>query len=133
MKDIVNHHDGHGLNESISIIPDPKSVEFGAPHLYRFTVSKALNPQDPMHDLVLVDAGYIQFQRGPRHEADSTPGVTSAAVIAMLIHHLKGFQAGLFPSRQSALAVTKLEEALFWIRDRADERSQRGVLGKAAS
>lgn len=36
-----------------------------------------------------------------------------------------------FPCRQNSLAITKLEEAMFWLTDRRNERAKRGVEGTA--
>ena len=114
---ITTHHDGHGLNESITIWHnEPDEKNGGGSHLYVFAID---NEQ----------IGTIQFQQGPRHEQGSTPGVTTAAVLAALIHHLSAFQAGPFKSRETALVITKLEEALHWTRARADARAKRKVLG----
>jgi hypothetical protein len=120
MRKITEHHDGHGLNETVQIIA-LDDAEGPACHRYLFN----LNP-GPEEQLV----GTIQFQQGPRNEPGSIPGVVTAAVLAMLIDHLEGFQRGPYPSRETALVITKLEEALHWTRARADKRAARGVLGK---
>jgi hypothetical protein len=71
----------------------------------------------------------IQFQKGPRNEPTSTPGVTEAAIIAVLIDRLRCFQAGPYACRENAIQLTKLEETLHWTKARADARAKRGVLG----
>src|SRR5206468_2523547 len=116
--------DGHGLNELLEIESDEPD-QSGAAH--RFTISRR-HPPGFLPDVVH-DVARIQFQKGPRHEAQSISGVTEAAVIAVLIDRIQGFQKGPFACRENALALTKLQEALFWTRHRADERAQRGVLG----
>lgn len=55
-------------------------------------------------------------------------GTTNEEVLAMLIHRLKGLN-DKFGCRQNSLAITKLEEALFWLNDRTAERKRRGVEG----
>ncbi len=119
---IVEHHDGHGLNEALEVTRDARDpANGGASHRY---------------EVVHIDEGVrrqvasIQFQHGPRHEALSKPGCTEAALLAILIDRLRGFQAGPYACRENALMLTKLEEALHWTRARADGRSRRGVLGK---
>ena len=72
----------------------------------------------------------LKGEKGARGEATSVAGLTSASVMAALIDHLQEFQDGPFPSRETALTITKLQEALFWERHRADLRAARGVLGK---
>jgi hypothetical protein len=52
------------------------------------------------------------------------------AIIAMLLHPLRAFQKGEFPSRETALAITDLESALNWLHKRSRDRAKRGVLGQ---
>lgn len=123
MKKITAHHDGHGLNDKLVIKATDNKGPGGAHHRYWIYFEDEEDGGDA--------AGYLQFQCGPRDEPGSTPGLTSAAVVALLIDHLQEFQDGEFPSRETALAITKLQEALFWMRHRADLRAARGVLGRA--
>lgn len=114
------HHDGHGLNESIQI----EANELGpgnASHRYTLYVS------EPEKDNQLV--GTLQFQEGPRNVAGSKAGVTEAALLAVLIDRLQGFQSGPYSCRENAIQLTKLEEVLHWTKARADARAKRGVLG----
>jgi hypothetical protein len=110
------HHDGHGLNESIVIETDQPD-QSGAAHRYRLLINGKR-------------VASIQFQQGPRNEPGSFPGVTEAALLAVLIDRLQGFQSGPYSCRENALQLTKLEETLHWTKHRADARARRGVLGK---
>ena len=76
-----------------------------------------------------VSVGVVQFQRGPFDQPGSTPGTLSTAVIAMMIDHLEGFQKGPLASRETALAITHLEIAMWALRSRADKRAAAGTLG----
>jgi len=70
----------------------------------------------------------LDFQTGdPRTVIN---GLTNEALLSILIDRMKGFQTGRFPSRQGALVITKLEEALLWLINRTMERMRRGVEGK---
>lgn len=111
------HHDGHGLNESIEIRADEPS-NGGASHYYEANING-------------LQVATMQFQMGPRNDPNSTPGLTEAACLAMMIDRLKGFQAGPFACRENSIIITKLEECLHWTKARADERAKRGVLGHA--
>lgn len=116
-RQITDHFDGHGLADSIIISsdePDPNAG--GAPHEYVCTIGGN-------------QVANIQFQHGPRNVAGSTPGILDSCLVAIVMDRLRGFQAGPFSSRQNAIALTKLEEALHWMHDRAHERARRGVLG----
>lgn len=116
---LTDHHDGHGLNESIVILHDAPDVEKGgwASHRYDFYIGE-------------LQIGFQQFQHGPRNVTGSTPGLTEAAVLVAMIDRYRGFQAGPFACRENAIILTKLEECLMWTRARADARAKRGVLGK---
>lgn len=116
MREIDLHHDGHGLNESIRITADDAD-QSGASHSYELTINGE-------------HVGGIQFQMGPRNVPGSIPGATEAALLAILIDRLRGFQAGPYSCRENAIQLTKLEETLHWTKARADERAKRGVLGK---
>lgn len=116
MRTIDTHHDGHGLNESIFITSDAPDRS-GAAHCYKLEIGGLVS-------------SFINFQKGPRNEEGSTAGVTEAAILAVLIDRLRGFQAGPYSCRENAIQLTKLEEVLHWTKARADERAKRGVLGK---
>jgi hypothetical protein len=118
---ITTHHDGHGLNESLAIYKDEPGPG-GASHYYSVQiVGEGINPRDV--------AAFVQFQKGPRNEPDSIPGVTELALLAIVRDRLESFNAGEFRCRQNAISITKIEEAMHWLKDRADERARRGVLG----
>lgn len=118
------HHDGHGLNERITILADERDPSSGgASHHYLVTM-----PSDCIDSDEIV--AEIHFQHGPRNAKGSRQGITEAALIAVLLDRLEGFQAGPYSCRENALTKTKLEEALHWSRHRADARARRGVLGK---
>lgn len=70
----------------------------------------------------------IDFQHGALTTIGFN-GLFSVAHLAILIDHLKSFQEGEFATREGAVAITKLEEAMHWLCARADERQSRGVLG----
>lgn len=55
-------------------------------------------------------------------------GTTNEEVLAMLINRLQ-FLGQKLPSRETSLAITKLEEALHWLNARTQERKARGVEG----
>lgn len=73
----------------------------------------------------------IDFQHGALTEIGHN-GLFSVALLAILIDHLKSFQEGEFATRDAAVAITNLEQAMHWLCARADERQSRGVLGAHA-
>lgn len=71
----------------------------------------------------------IQFQNGPRNIEGSIPGVTEADLLEIVRHRLQCFQSGEFATRENALALTLIEEALMWNNKRVEDRAEKGTLG----
>ena len=122
MREIFDHHDGHGLTESIKIEADEPGPG-GASHHYTAVMTPA----------VLAGARFeplkVQFQKGPRGEKESSPGIVEAVLLAIVIDRMRAFNAGEYKCRENALVMTKCEEALHWLKHRADDRAKRKVLG----
>ena len=71
---------------------------------------------------------HIDFQEGAIKES-GVNGVMGEDLIAMVITRLEAFQNSEFKCRENACAITKLEEALMWLRKRTIGRENRGVEG----
>lgn len=71
----------------------------------------------------------IQFQKGPRNNPASQHGVLDGDLLEIVRDRLRAFQAGPFATRENACALTHIEEALMWMSKRAEDRTERGVLG----
>ncbi|MBY7736295.1 hypothetical protein [Paenibacillus polymyxa] len=104
------------LTEKYTTVHHEKDYQFNAPHYFE------------VHDHSGNVLGNIHFQEGPIQEA-GVNGVTNEDLIAMVIARLEGFQNSEFRSRDNAVAITKLEETLLWLRKRTLEREARGVEG----
>lgn len=72
--------------------------------------------------------GHVQFQEGPIKEA-GVNGVMNEDLLAMVLCRLEHFQQSEFACRENAMAITKIEEALLWLRKRTMGREQRGIEG----
>jgi hypothetical protein len=96
----------------------PEDMKYNAPH--HFSVSTTAEPSTILAD--------IHFQEGPIKECDVN-GVMNEDLIAMVITRLEHFQKSDFACRENALAITKLEEALLWLRKRTMGRENRNVEG----
>lgn len=70
----------------------------------------------------------ISFQKGARKEV-GVNGVLEGTLIQIVLDRLNAFQAGEYRCRENALVITKLEEAMLWIKARELERVSRNVLG----
>lgn len=75
------------------------------------------------------DETVISFQKGPRNGPDSTTGVCNVDLLEIVRHRLQSFMNGPLKSRETAIALTKIEEALMWLNQRTVDRKNRGVLG----
>jgi len=56
-------------------------------------------------------------------------GVMNEDLIVMVIDRLQSFQESPYKCRENAIAITKLEEALLWLRKRTMDREARNVEG----
>jgi len=56
-------------------------------------------------------------------------GTTNEELLEMLIDRMK-YLCNKFPSKETACAITKCEEALMWLEKRTQDRIKRGVEGK---
>lgn len=117
MREITTHHDGHGLAEKIILTADDVNDTNKASHLY---VAK-IDGKEVLR---------IQFQEGPRDEPGSTPGVLDSVLLAIIEDRMNGFNAGPFSDRLNAIVATNAQTARLFLKERADQRARRGVLGK---
>lgn len=100
----------------------PEEMKYNAPH--NFVVAATdYEPGPPQPKLA-----EIHFQEGPIKEC-GVNGVCNEDLIAMVITRLEHFQDSEYRCRENALAITKLEEALLWLRKRTMGRENRGVEG----
>lgn len=71
----------------------------------------------------------IIFQKGPRNEEGSIEGVMNEDLLEIVRHRLISFQEGEYRTREGAIALTKIEEALMWLEKRKEDRKRAGKLG----
>lgn len=73
----------------------------------------------------------LAFVRGNSQEGHLTTyrhGTLHEHLLAVQIHDLK-LKHDEFPSKETACAITHLQEALFWLEERQRDREARGVIG----
>lgn len=99
--------------------------EFNANHLY--TVESV--PQKESEPVAIL--AQVSFQKGPIKEC-GVNGLNNEDLIAMVIDRLNSFQESPYKCRENALAITKFEEGLLWLRKRTMDREARQVEGTHA-
>lgn len=70
----------------------------------------------------------LTFVRGPRDGDQGAEGVMHESLLVAMIADLK-HKSTIVPSRETALAITNLEQALHWMEEREYQREQKGVSG----
>ena len=73
--------------------------------------------------------GAIHFQEGAIKDPNVIRGVLDSDLLEIVRDRLKGFQSGDMPTRETACALTHVEEALMWLNKRIEDRIERNVLG----
>jgi hypothetical protein len=104
---------------------EDEQMKFNAPHHF-FVCESGLDVNDT--SIGIKPLAEFGFQEGPIKE-NGVNGVCNEDLIAMVITRLEHFQNSEYRCRENALAITKLEEALLWLRKRTMGREQRGVEG----
>ena len=116
MRELTRHKDGGLLNEQIRIFAGQTTdAPGGGCHSYAMK-----GPDSSFQGL--------EFQNGPLSEVGIN-GLSDEAVLAVIIDRLEQFQEGGLHNRHTAVALTKLEEALMWLRRRKEDRRSRQVEG----
>ena len=98
----------------------------GANHVYEIHKSA---PSSSIHEINQSILCTIAFQNGARNLEDSISGVIDTDLLEIARDRLQSFQAGPFASRENAIALTHIEEALLWLNKRVEDRIERNVLG----
>jgi hypothetical protein len=93
-------------------------IRYNAPH--HFGVYKSADES--------VSVARVDFQEGPIKEC-GVNGIANEDALNMVLARLKSFQESEFRCRENEMAITKIEEALLWLRKRTMGREARGVVG----
>jgi hypothetical protein len=98
-----------------------EDIKYNAPHNFVVEPTIMATGEDSFRQ-------EIHFQEGPIKEC-GVNGVCNEDLIAMVITRLEHFQKSEFSCRDNAMAITKLEEAMLWLRKRTMSRENKGILG----
>ncbi len=113
------------LTEKYTEVYHEEEFQFNAPHTFDVVTDK--DRLDGKGQLP-VAIQRIHFQEGAIKE-HGVNGVMNEDLIAMIICRLEHFNQSEFRCRENSMAITKLEEALLWLRKRTMGREKRGVEG----
>jgi hypothetical protein len=105
------------LTEKYTYIEHEDEIRFNAPH--HFLVKRASDNE------VLCK---INLQCGAIKE-NGVNGCCNEDLLNIVAERLRGFQKSDFACRENAVALTKIEEALMWLRKRTTAREMRNVEG----
>lgn len=117
MRELTSHKVS-GLNEALRIEVLDEPGPGNACHSY------AVTPTTGNASGVRID-----FQNGPLGETVHPNGLSNESLLAIVEDRLKGFQSGQYACVDNALALTKIQEAMFWLHKRTRDRLARGVEG----
>jgi hypothetical protein len=118
----LTSHKVNGLNDCIEIEVQDEPGHGGACHNYQIRGMKGPIDHNP---IPTID---IRFQNGPINEVGAN-GISNEALLAIVEDRLLGFQSGPYTCRENSIALTKVQEALLWLKKRTDDRVARGVEG----
>ena len=94
------------------------------------TISRNLESESPTARVYGI---YIDMLRGSKIEGENVlpkiDGVLVEQLLAVCIDHLKSVNIGELASRETSVAITKLEEAGLWLMKREVDRKRNNVLG----
>jgi hypothetical protein len=113
----LTSHIINGLNEDLEIEVNDQPGAGNACHEY--TIRSRSNPSVYCR---------ISFQNGPIG-AVGFNGISQEALLAVVEDRLLGFQSGEFSTKENAVALTKVQEAMLWLQKRTNDRLRRGVEG----
>jgi len=105
------------LTEKYTYIEHEDKIQFNAPHHF---LIKRVSDNETLCK--------IDLQCGPIKEA-GVNGCCNEDLLNIVAERLRGFQNSQFACRENAVALTKIEESLMWLRKRTIAREQRQVEG----
>lgn len=104
----------------------------GAHHHYAVFKHGDVTPEELPKRLEKDDLFYngeIHFQKGPRNDPASTPGVLDTDLLEIVRDRLKDFQNGPFACQSNTDALNHVTAALMCLNARTRDRAERGILG----
>lgn len=79
--------------------------------------------------IIDADPFVLMFCKGDKSDESKTrqTGFFTETLLETCAEYLRQNNVGELASRETSMAITKIDEALMWIQKRADDRKRRGV------
>lgn len=120
MKDVGNVYPSE--EKTVRVLEDDS---YGGAHYYELSNCLGFNNGKTEYVNTIQSLQFIKKEE----DGSMTPGLQSEQLLIALIDRHKKLNER-FSSREGALAITKMEEALHWLEARVKERVNRGVMGE---
>ena len=120
MKDVGNVYPSE--EKTVKVLEDDS---YGGAHYYELSNCLGFNNGKTEYVNTIQSLQFIKKEE----DGSMTPGLQSEQLLIALIDRHKKLNER-FSSREGALAITKMEEALHWLEARVKERVNRGVMGE---
>ncbi len=132
MRELTSHK-VNGLNEAIDITVLDEPGVGGANHVYSVSAidNKHFEPDGTLDIEKTANDRHgftVRFQNGPIKEA-GVNGVSNEALLAIVEDRLRGFQSGPYACFANEASLICVQIALGWLKNRTQERVERGVEG----
>ena len=118
----ITHHRGNSVNNRI-IIQEESVDDKGVPFDYRLAIDH-MNGNSPLNGEGMYPT--ITFHSGP---TENVCGITNEVLLAIVQDRLEAMQKTKFSCRENAIAITKIEETLLWLKKRTFDRQAKGIEG----
>jgi len=108
MKNLLSSHMCDGLNDQldIEVCGEPSDIGEHQEYKVRGFNQKAGNTETLCE---------VRFQEGG-YKTVGVNGLSNEALLAIIEHRLRGFQSGPFSCRENSVALTKVQEAILWLK-----------------
>lgn len=126
-RELYDHKNNKFNRECVEVKTADERANDNAHHKY--TISVWQHAQSDAETSVLKEAVTLNFQNGGLREVGPN-GITDQALLAIVLDRLRSFNDGQYRCRENSIAVTKIEEALLWMKKRSNDRARRGVEGR---
>lgn len=121
---MIELYDSLSIHKYTSIFHE-ETFENNAPHHFLIVDKASVIDREDIKPTIL---GSVDFQNGPILEA-GVNGAMDENLIAIVMKRLQSFQESPYSCRENAMALTKLEEAMMWMKKRTNDRELRNVEG----